>query len=165
MNPYQTYMAIKAAGMESRLAHAGVGAATGFLSTKLTPPEPVRWNADGTLHETSKGERRKNELIGAAVGAGLGLGVGPLFKKLASMEKVAGPFDVFSPAPQRQYDPRTHADVFRAKSNFTRSRLVYQQTFRKLEPKAKKEILKAYDDYQNTVEGAILAGRYPMGTY
>lgn len=79
--------------------------------------------------------------------------------------KQAGPLDRILDAGQTQhYDRETHAKILAAKAKFNRSRLVYQSTFRKLEPEAQGEILKHFDTYNRTINRAVMDGHYPFGS-
>jgi len=159
MTPYETYMQIvKEAGAAERLVGAGVGSLAGMAAGAISPTPKRDEGGHFTLHRTPE-EFKRDIGMGAVLGMAIGAGAAPFFKQANPVGMLLGQPD----APK--YDPETHAAIMAAKSRFNRSRLVYQQTFRKLEPTAQKEILKAYDDYTSTIDGAIRAGKYPRGGY
>lgn len=78
--------------------------------------------------------------------------------------KQANPLDRLLDSGQTQtYDRETHAKILAQKAKFNRSRLVYQQTFRKLPPEGQQEILKHFDSYNRTINKAVIDGKYPLG--
>lgn len=85
-----------------------------------------------------------------------------LQKGSSPMLKQAGPFDFMATRPER--DPETYVSVMQARAAYQRAKMKHQATFKKLEPKAQREILSSFDAYHQQLADAIRTGKMQPGS-
>jgi hypothetical protein len=179
-DPHAAYMDKVAS--DAALVGAGLGAAAGYANASAL-------GVEFKLAPRSRDEAKRDQVIEAAAGLGLGGAAGhamshPGFEAAyqgenagrragAVMERLgralpdvlrrkvaAGPaFNLFG-SPEQVYDRDTHVKLLRAKADLSRAKLVNSPGFQKLGPKGQKQILAAHDNVHQTIEEAVMAGKY-----
>lgn len=178
-DPHAAYMDKLASRADVTAMGMGLGATVGAANARLFP-------AEFKTTPRTPDEEKRDLLLGAAAGTGLGAVSGfamgtpgfetayqassamrssPFRKAIEFLPRVLKkhantPFSIFGSAPDQQYDKETHAKLVRAKAQLSRAKLVNSPGFVKLTPAAQKQIMKAHDRVHQTIEDAVLSGKY-----